>query len=173
MKKGLYGNSYDFDKEVQDGLALLRENKIRITPQRRAILEHLIETDRHPSVEEIYNVLDKDESLEISLATVYNNLKVLVEVGLVNEMKFSNVTSRYDYRGHQHRHILCTNCGRIGDFHYGALDGLNQAAEEQTGYLVSFNKLEVYGLCPECQKLLAVEEADVIFEGQDSESPEA
>ncbi|MBG9988545.1 transcriptional repressor [Aerococcaceae bacterium DSM 111176] len=154
MNKNVSHQLESFDKEVDHGLQLLKEHKIRITPQRRALLEYLINTDQHPTVDEIFNDLSQNEMLGISLATIYNNLKVLVDVGLVNEMKFSNVTSRYDYKGHNHRHILCTNCGNIGDFHYDEIVNLDKIVAEQTGYQVSFNKLEVYGLCPECQKLL-------------------
>lgn len=143
---------YDFDHEFNESIALLKEHKIRITSQRKAILAYLIETDTHPTVEEIYQHLKKNETKGISLATVYNNLKVLVDIGLVNEMKFSNVTSRYDYKGNSHRHILCTECGKIGDFHYGAFDGLGEAIESQIGYKMSYAKLEVYGLCPDCLK---------------------
>lgn len=153
MNQDGFNKPYNFEMEVKNGLQLLREHKVRITPQRRLLLEYLIKTDAHPTVEEIYSDLRQNENLGISLATIYNNLKVLVDVGLVNEMKFSNVTSRYDYKGHSHRHILCTNCGKIGDFHYDEIIDLEKNVAEQTGYQVSFNKLEVYGLCPECRKL--------------------
>ncbi len=161
MEYNQNGLSYNLEEELSDAIELLRDKSIRITPQRRAILSFLIETDSHPTVDEIYQNLSQDEELGISLATVYNNLNVLVDVGLVNQMKFSDVTSRYDYRGHSHRHIICTNCGKIGDFHYDELSRLEEAAQKQTGYQVQFNKLDVYGLCPECQKLKeeAIEES--------------
>ena len=91
-------------------------------------------------------------SPSLSLATVYNNLAFLVEAGYVNEMKFSDVTSRYDYMGDQHHHIICQNCGKIADFHLPKQVDVSADIHKQTGYTVSKTRIEVYGLCPDCQE---------------------
>lgn len=135
-------------KHVLDGL---REKGMRITEGRKAILELLMNSENHPTAEEIYKEL-KPKIDNLSLATVYNNLNYFVSEGLVYEMKFSNVSSRYDYLGHSHYHIICTNCGKISDFHSKNLDEVYKDAGNETNYAVHYGKLELYGICPECQQ---------------------
>ena len=83
----------DVAKELELVVAQLKNKHIRMTPQRRAILSYMIQTHNHPTVEEIYHDLLPDWP-SLSLATIYNNLSFLVKEGYVNEMKFSDVTSR-------------------------------------------------------------------------------
>lgn len=127
----------------------LREKKIRLTDQRKALIKYLITSHSHPTVEEIYRDI-KDEAGSMSLATIYNNLRVLVDAGVVYEMKFTDVSSRFDFIRHQHYHIICTNCGNVADFNVPDVSDIKQQAGEQTGYIVNDVKLELYGLCPEC-----------------------
>ncbi|MGX7107770.1 Fur family transcriptional regulator [Hutsoniella sourekii] len=141
----------EFQQYYQDSVDRLKQANIRMTPQRKAILSYMIKSKSHPTIDEIYHDL-MDDDFEMSLATVYNNLNTLVELGLVEEMKFSDITSRYDFLDRNHQHILCTECGKIGDFVFDDVSAINQAARDQTGYLVNQTRLELYGICPECRK---------------------
>lgn len=136
---------------VESGLMTLKENGIRITPQRRAVLEYMIRSTSHPTVEQIYKDL-LSEYPGMSLATVYNNLDVLCNYGLVYEMKFTGITSRYDYMGEKHYHILCVECNKIADFNFTDLSDLRKAVKDQTGYDIFHLKLEGYGRCPNCRE---------------------
>ncbi|WP_419775087.1 Fur family transcriptional regulator [Ignavigranum ruoffiae] len=138
---------------LHDAVKYLKERKIRITPQRQAIIEYLIDTQDHPTVDEIYQAI-KQRYGNMSLATIYNNLNVLVKAGLVDEMKFNGVTSRYDYNHHQHYHIICVECGKIADVNYADVAPIAEAAEQQTGYQVFHSNIELHGLCPDCQAKL-------------------
>ena len=72
-------------------------------------------SDQHPSADVIYYDLLPDNP-GMSLATVYNNLKVLVEEGIVSEIKVNNDnTTYYDFMGHDHLNIVCEKCGQITD----------------------------------------------------------
>lgn len=135
---------------LEDAVKLLRENGIRITPQREAIIKYLIHLDGHPTVEEIYQGVSKELG-GMSLATVYNNLKVLVDAGLVDEMKFNGITSRYDYNHHLHYHAVCVECGEIYDFNYDDVSPIMEAAAQQTGFDVYHLRIEAHGLCPHCK----------------------
>lgn len=148
-KHHLHSHEHLLEEVIQD----LKEKNIRITPQRKAILHYMIESHQHPTVEEIYHDL-LPEQAGISLATVYNNLKVFVNEGLIKELKISGTTSRYDFIAHAHHHVVCENCGRIADFDFPTLDQIERSASEQTGYVIYHSNLEVHGLCPECQKRL-------------------
>ena len=143
----------DVAKELEQVVAQLKNKHIRMPPQRRAILSYMIQTHNHPTVEEIYHDLLPDWP-SLSLATIYNNLSFLVKEGYVNEMKFSDVTSRYDYmglNGYNHQHIICERCGKIADFAMTKFPDPTEDVHKQTGFTTNRTKVEVYGVCPDCQ----------------------
>jgi Fur family transcriptional regulator, peroxide stress response regulator len=136
---------------LKDALETLKETKVRITPQRHAILEYLINSMSHPTADEIYKALE-GKFPNMSVATVYNNLRVFREVGLVKELTYGDSSSRFDFVTTQHYHVICDTCGKIVDFHYPGLDEVEQLASHITGFKISHHRMEVYGSCPECTK---------------------
>jgi Fur family peroxide stress response transcriptional regulator len=134
---------------LDDLVAKLRGAGYRITPQRLAIIRILVETKDHPSVDEIYRRV-QEEFPTTSLATVYNTLERLKEMGEVLELPFSG-GSRYDgLNPHPHPHLRCTVCGAIEDLEID----LGLAAEvvaARRGYADVRHRLEFYGVCPHCQ----------------------
>ena len=132
----------------------LKRKHIRITETRKAIIAYIINSYEHPSAEKIYKDL-LPEHPNMSLATVYNNMKVLVKEGFVAELKVTNdLTTYYDYMGHQHINIVCKYCGDIADFmDVDAID-IGKEAYEQTGYMITKVQLTAYGICPKCQEKL-------------------
>ncbi|KXT75080.1 Peroxide stress regulator PerR, FUR family [Streptococcus sp. DD10] len=138
-------------QDYQKVLDYLREKKIRITETRRAVLSYMIHSHDHPSAEKIFQDLRTDYP-SMSLATVYNNLKVLVDEGFVTELKISNDnTTYYDFMGHNHLNIVCEKCGQIADFEDVEIPDLNREAQEQTGYSITKTQVMMYGICPKCQ----------------------
>ena len=102
-------------EKVEDVLQHLREKSVRITETRRAVLSYLVKSQEHPSADAIYQDL-KPAFPYMSLATVYNNLKVLIEEGFVSEIKVRNDTTTYfDFMGHDHLNLICESCGKIDD----------------------------------------------------------
>jgi len=136
---------------VQQSIERLKYSNIRITPQRHAILEYLIEKDNHPTADEIYKDL-VDRFPSMSVATVYNNLRLFIHLGLVKEMMYGDNSSRFDFSSTEHYHAICSSCGRIEDIYYPGLDDVEVVASTLTGYKVNSHRLEIYGLCPECQE---------------------
>ena len=99
----------------EDVLNQLKAKGIRLTESRKAVIRYLMMSDQHPSADVIYYDLLPDNP-GMSLATVYNNLKVLVEEGIVSEIKVNNDnTTYYDFMGHDHLNIVCEKCGQITD----------------------------------------------------------
>lgn len=137
--------------QLKEALDTLKESGVRITPQRHAILQYLIDTKSHPTADEIYKALE-GKFPNMSVATVYNNLRVFREVGLVKEMTYGDASSRFDFTTHEHYHAICESCGKIVDFQYPGLDEVEQFAEHMTGFKVSHHRLEIYGICPDCAK---------------------
>jgi Fur family peroxide stress response transcriptional regulator len=128
----------------------MRSAGYRITPQRLAIAKIVMESGEHPSVEQIYCQVRKHFPTT-SLATVYNTLERLKEMGEVLELPFSD-GSRYDgLNPHPHPHLCCTVCGAIEDLDID----LGPAAQEvaaRKGYADVHHRLEFYGVCPRCQE---------------------
>ncbi|MBD7986398.1 peroxide-responsive transcriptional repressor PerR [Sporosarcina sp. Sa2YVA2] len=134
---------------LKDALVTLKESGVRITPQRHAILEYLISSEMHPTADEIYKALEGDFP-NMSVATVYNNLRVFRNTGLVKELTYGDSSSRFDFVTHDHYHIICDHCGKIVDFHHPGLEEVEHLASHVTGFQVNSHRLEVYGTCPEC-----------------------
>ena len=134
---------------LKDALVTLKESGVRITPQRHAILEYLISSEMHPTADEIYKALEADFP-NMSVATVYNNLRVFRNTGLVKELTYGDSSSRFDFVTHDHYHIICDQCGKIVDFHHPGLEEVEHLASHVTGFQVNSHRLEVYGTCPEC-----------------------
>ena len=140
----------DQNKEYyQDVLNHLREKGVRITETRKAVIDFIIQSHDHPSADMIYQAL-LPAFPNISLATVYNNLKVLIDEGFVSELKVRNdTTTYYDFMGHQHLNVICEKCGRIADMDLDLPD-VQQEAADQTGYQITKSQMVVYGICPDC-----------------------
>ncbi|OPA74351.1 transcriptional repressor [Paenibacillus selenitireducens] len=135
--------------QVQEALEQLKITGVRITPQRHAILTFLLDSMTHPTADDIYRAL-APQFPSMSVATIYNNLKMFVEAGLVRELTYGDNSSRFDADLTSHYHAICQKCGKIVDFHYPALYEVEKAAEAQTGFAVSGHRMEIYGVCPSC-----------------------
>ncbi|WP_026089313.1 MULTISPECIES: peroxide-responsive transcriptional repressor PerR [Bacillus] len=134
---------------LKEALDILKKSSVRITPQRHAILEYLIDSMSHPTADEIYKALE-GKFPNMSVATVYNNLRVFREAGLVKELTYGDSSSRFDFTTSDHYHVICVKCGTIVDFHYPGLDEVEQLASHVTGFKVFQHRMEVYGECPSC-----------------------
>ncbi len=135
---------------LQEAIGSLKNTKVRMTPQRHAILEYLFESMTHPTADEIYKSLE-GRFPNMSVATVYNNLRVFKEVGIVRELTYGDSSSRFDCVTTDHYHVICEKCGKIVDFHYPGLDEVETLAEHVTGFKVSDHRMEIYGTCPTCK----------------------
>ncbi|CAM3284398.1 peroxide-responsive transcriptional repressor PerR [Sporolactobacillus spathodeae] len=140
----------DDKAKINKAIEVLKDSGVRITPQRHAILEYLILSDSHPTADDIYKALE-NQFPNMSVATVYNNLRVFKKTGMVKELTYGDASSRFDFSTRQHYHIICTQCGKIVDFFYPGLDEVEALAAQVTGFDVDSHRLEVYGVCPECQ----------------------
>lgn len=142
----------ELEAKIEKYVNILRENDIRMTSQRYAILKNLAEGNKHPTANEIYEDL-KDDFPNMSVATVYNNLNFFMEAGIVNELPFGDGSSRFDLTDTQHYHIICNHCGKVIDFNYPGLDEVEKVVESMTHFKVDGHSFKVTGLCEDCQKL--------------------
>ena len=130
--------------------SIFKEKKLKLTPQRLAVYNYLINTTSHPSADVIYTDIHIQYPT-MSLATVYKALKTLVEVGLIQEINVGEGNFRYDGNSYPHPHLQCLGCGKVDDFKDLTLDNLNSLAENHTDYKIISNKVYFYGYCTNCQ----------------------
>ena len=142
-------------REPGDITALLRARGLRPTKARIQLLTHLLGTTAHPSAEQITASL-RTEGVGVGVATVYQNLNRLVDIGLVRRLSGSDGRSRFDADMSAHDHAVCDSCGRIADL--GLEPGVRRALERATAdekdlgtWLLTRTSVEVHGLCPECR----------------------
>nr|WP_018658757.1 Fur family transcriptional regulator [Allofustis seminis] len=138
-------------KKIEEYIQILRDNKIRVTDQRVAILNYMIEKESHPTAREIYEAL-KDDYPSMSVATIYNNLEIFVALGFVLDLHYGAESARFDLTDCMHYHAICEKCGRIVDFNYPKLNQVEHDVAELTGFEVRSHRLEIFGVCPACQK---------------------
>lgn len=129
----------------------LAKNGLRLTGQRRAILDHLLKSDRHLSQEEIYESL---RARGIGRATVFRTLKTLQECGLAAPVEDRNGVPRFEInleRPH-HDHLICVECGHIHEVSWPALEKIQEETCRKLGFLPRWHRHEVFGLCKDCSR---------------------
>ncbi|MDM8000880.1 MAG: transcriptional repressor [Dehalococcoidia bacterium] len=122
---------------------------MRKSRQREAILRVLRSTRSHPTAEWIYEEVRR-EIPNISLGTVYRNLRLLKEHGDILELEQAGTFRRFDGNASNHYHFRCEGCGRVFDIDEPVVSGIDERIEKKTGFRVSHHRLEFRGLCREC-----------------------
>ena len=129
----------------------LAKNGLRLTGQRRAILDLFLTSDRHLSQEEIYQTL---RVKGIGRATVFRTLKTLQECGLAAPVVGRDGTPRFEInleRPH-HDHLICIDCGRIQEVRWPALEKIQEETCRRAGFSPRWHRHEVFGLCRDCAR---------------------
>lgn len=137
------------DSRVEHAVDHLKSGGVRMTPQRHAILRYLMGSLKHPTADDIFRALSP-QFPSLSVATVYNNLKVFVDANLVRELTYGDNSSRFDANMSDHYHAICTACGAMVDFHHPPVKEVEQAAAAATGFSIFGHRMEIHGLCPKC-----------------------
>ena len=129
-------------------VTILKNNELKITPQRLEILHYLDTHCSHPTVEEIYSAL-KQKNPSLSKTTVYNALETLKKHHIIQTVTISGTETRYDFKDTPHHHFLCSRCGAIIDINI-ACPNIEKIQED--GYQI--DELHGYfkGICPKCLK---------------------
>ncbi len=132
---------------------------MRITHQRKIILEELKNLGNHPTVDEVY-VAVKKRLPKISMSTVYRSLEVLSKNGFIAKIEPVDAQKRFDDNTSKHYHFYCKNCGKIKDapLELESLEKLQKEISaiektmEKMGYKVEGYSLEFFGVCKNCDQ---------------------
>ena len=122
---------------------------LRMTRQRRVILEELRKVKTHPSADEIYEIVRK-RLPRISLGTVYRNLEKLSESGDIQKLEPGSSLKRFDGDPTDHCHIRCVRCDRIADAPMAPDLEIDLARVNSTDFEIIGHRLEFLGVCPIC-----------------------
>ena len=125
--------------------------KLRKSKQRDRILHILKNTRTHPTASWIYDKL-KDEFPNLSMGTVYRNLNILVEQGLVKKIDFGSTFDRFEATLDPHYHFICEKCHSVIDLNIPIDNELNKKIKEATGLEPIRHRIEFYGVCNNCKK---------------------
>ena len=125
----------------------LEDNGLRCTTQRYAVMAFLMECKRHPTAAEIFEAVNRVDP-RCSRATTYNNLRDLVEAGLVREVAVEGRAARFDAKGLRHHHFICDSCGNVEDMDW--YDVPKPASRSLGKRVLRECELIVRGLCAKC-----------------------
>ena len=121
---------------------------MKLTPQRRTIVDILTLDNCHPSAMTIFRAA-RETHPKISLSTVYSTLSLLKSLKLVRELEFETMDNRYDMDTSNHLNLICTRCGMIEDFTDTAVIP-PEIIQKLTGFTVHDVRFEYYGVCSKC-----------------------
>lgn len=123
---------------------------LRKTKQREVILSVLRSTDTHPNADWIYEEV-KQVLPNVSLGTIYRNLRILVESGEALELCYGSAASRFDGNPQNHYHFVCEKCENVYDLKVPVNDEVARRLSDVTGHLITDHRLEFYGICKDCK----------------------
>lgn len=130
-------------------ITLLREKGCKITPQRRAVLQALLECENFPTAQQVLDYVKKINP-DTGLDTVYRNLNMLAEMGVVNQIHIPGRDGNvFEISTDQHHHhLVCLGCGKMECLDYCPV--IQEAIPVGSGFKVVSHSLDFYGYCLNC-----------------------
>lgn len=142
----------DLDGLLDKFEAFLQKKALKLTSQRRQILEKILDMDKtHFTADDLVDEF-RDSRPRVSKATVYRALSVLVESDILEEHQFGEVHKVYELsegRPH-HDHLICDQCGRIIEFFSAEMEKLQDKVAKKKGFHPTHHSQKIYGICREC-----------------------
>jgi len=145
------------DKLLEEAYHLLKERNVRMTPQRKAILEILYQhRGHHLEIEDIHRLLAvrKDGADKPGLATVYRAIELFQKIGLVSRLPMENSPARYELispRVPGHHHLICLGCGRVEEIDDRLVNDLRKRVLEDKDFMMAERQIKIYGYCSRCR----------------------
>ena len=129
---------------------LLKEKNLKVTKNRKIILEFLQKEENPISAEELFDKLKREN--EIDLSTIYRNLNILVEKGVLLKTTNLDGINYYQINNSNHKHFLtCNNCHKKFVIEDCPVHELEEKIEKETGFIINGHNFEFTGICPDCQ----------------------
>jgi Fur family ferric uptake transcriptional regulator len=146
-----HGSRVDTQRQMELFHARVKQKGLKSTAQRDDIARVFFDIGHHISAEELYAEVKKI-SPHVGYATIYRTLRLLKECDLVSERHFDDDQARYEVVSERHHdHFICERCGKIIEFENESLEQLQEAIARELDVTLTRHKMELYGLCPDCQ----------------------
>jgi Fur family transcriptional regulator, ferric uptake regulator len=124
----------------------------KLTEPRRILVRHIFDSHKHFDADELVADL-RAAGRQVSRATVYRTLRLLVEAGLLRELRLTNRTAyEHDFGYPSHDHMHCTECNRIIEFRNDEIRRLREAISTEHGFRASAHRFVITGICPTCSR---------------------
>ena len=130
---------------------MLVNPNLRMTRQRRAILQELRDANSHLTADDVYDAVRR-RLPKISLGTVYRNLEILSESGAIRKLEIGSTQKLFDGRPENHYHIRCVRCGRVDDVPVKPDSAVENTFRDVCDYQVIGHQLLLIGVCPVCRE---------------------
>ena len=130
---------------------VLREEGLKLTPQRVAVLKEIIKGQGHRECEDIYLAL-KQKNTYVSRATVYRTIDILVKKGFARKLELGDGRARYEKKigSPHHDHLICTSCGNIVEFVNQDVEDLQNNIAKRYNYILHRHVHQLFGICKKC-----------------------
>ena len=125
-------------------------SSLRITKQRQLILDELMGVTSHPTADELYQMVRK-RLPKISLGTVYRNLEIMSDCGVIQKLDIGGTQKRFDANATTHYHVRCATCGKVDDLDMPPDRNVEKEAGKLSNYKILRHRLEFTGICPDCK----------------------
>lgn len=143
---------------INQAYDLLKESNLRITPQRKAILQILNNsTGHHLAAESIYDLLAVEGNKRIGLATVYRTMELFEKIGLVSRLSMEKSPAQYEliiYDTPRHHHLICLKCGQLQEIDDRITEEFKDRIMQEKEFEVTNKPMKIYGYCNRCRKEL-------------------
>lgn len=124
---------------------------LKYSRQREAILSYLRSTTSHPTAENVYFKI-REEFPKLSLGTVYRNLNLLAENGVILRLSCGDGVERFDAITKPHNHFICRTCGVVLDLKVECMETIDKEAEKHFSGKIEGHEVYFYGTCNQCLK---------------------
>ena len=135
-------------KQFKDAL---KKEGLKLTPQRKAVLEEIVQNDKHRECEEIYQAINKREK-NVSLATVYRTLNILVENNFARKMDLGDGRYLFESKVNNphHDHMICISCGSITEFMSNEIERIQEKIAKKNKFIMHKHLHQLFGTCKKC-----------------------
>ncbi len=136
---------------AEEILQRMKEMGCKLTPQRRMLIDVLLAAgERELTADEIYQQI-KEVYPDMGLDTVYRNLRLLVKLNIVDEVKLPGKVAQYSLTREVHHHgLVCLECGREIPLAHCPIKELETVAREEHGFQITSHQIELFGYCEQC-----------------------
>lgn len=141
------GESGDLESSI---IKTFRNSGYRATPQRIAISRYILGSHEHPTAQKVYSEVKKDHPT-VSLATIYTTIKVLKEMGMIQELSHPQSETRLDPNMKPHLHLICSRCETISDWMDPEMEDFIAKVSAEANFVVTGLRFDLKGICRSCK----------------------